>query len=163
MGSVKTLSVGAALCFLCLGLTTAVSAEELIVVASKATYSASQKWVDFLTSYEVPLKHVTPRDFDRYKKSQFVVLMGGIDEPDGIKALAKEALSEDELKYIARKGNGEMYFKFKLWDPMQTVIVFAGSDRATAEAARIKNKKVWWNTFISWFDLDAEADAFHVY
>ena len=32
------------------------------------------------------------------------------------------------------------------------------------EAARKKNKRDWWNTFISWFDLDAEMDdQFHVY
>ncbi|MBW1999102.1 MAG: hypothetical protein JRJ29_14205 [Deltaproteobacteria bacterium] len=164
MRVIRTLTVGAALCLLCVGLTNTASAKELIVVASKATYEASQKWVDFLTLHEVPLKHITPQEFNKYKKSPFIVLMGGIDEPDGIMALAKEVLSEDEFRYIAQKGNGEMYLKFKVWDPMQTVIVFAGSDGAAAEAARKKNRKVWWDTFISWFDLDAEmGDQFHEY
>jgi hypothetical protein len=57
-----------------------------------------------------------------------------------------------------------MYFKFKVWDPMQTVILFVGSDLASVEAARKKNKEHWWNTFITWFSLDAEMeDSFHVY
>jgi len=148
---------------LCIAMANTAMAQDLIVVATKATSQDAQKWTDFLMSNEVPLKHITPQEFEKYKKEQFVVLMGGMDEPDGIRELAKETLSEEEFEYVTQKGNGEMYFKFKVWDPMQTVIVFAGSDRAAAEAARIKNKRDWFNTFITWFDLEAAEETLHVY
>jgi hypothetical protein len=146
------------------GIIQTAAASDLIVVATKDTYEASQKWVDFLTLNEVPIQHVTPQEFDKYKKEPYVVLMGGMDEPDGIKVLAKEILAEDELEYISQKGNGEIYFKFKVFDPMQTIIVFAGSDRDAAAAARKKNKSDWLDSFIQWFDLDMEQEGkFHVY
>jgi len=149
---------------MCVGIAQTATANDLIVVATKAAYDASQEWVDFLTLNEVPVQHVAPEDFDEYRKEPFVVMMGGMDEVDGIKALAKEILAEDELKYVSQKGNGELYFKFKVFDPMQTIIIFAGSDRAAAAAARKKNKDVWLNSFISWFDLNIDMKhKFHVY
>jgi hypothetical protein len=164
MRLIRTLVIIATLFSLLSGFTATAQEKELIIVATKATFEAAQKWVDFLTFNEVPFKHVTPRDFGKYQKNPFVVLMGGMDEPDGIKALATEILSADELKSVTQKGSGEMIFKFKAWDPMQTVIVFAGSDRAAAEAARIREKRDLFNLFITWFDLDADIeDQFHVY
>jgi hypothetical protein len=162
---IKNIAIFAVLMsIMCVCLVQMATASDLIVVATKDTYEASQKWVDFLTLNEVPVKHVTPREFDKYKKEPYVVLMGGMDEPDGIKVLAKEILAEDELEYVLQKGNGEIYFKFKVFDPMQTIIVFAGSDRAAAAAARKKNKSYWLDSFIQWFDLDMEQEGkFHVY
>lgn len=149
---------------MCVGIAQTAVANDLIVVATKAAYDASQKWVDFLTLNEVPVQHVTPQKFDKYKKEPFVVLMGGMDEPDGIKAFAKEILAEDELKHVSEKGNGELYFKFKVFDPMQTIIVIAGSDMTAVVEARKKYKNEWLNSFITWFDLDMEMEhKFHVY
>ena len=152
-----------ALCLLCFSAATTVLAEELIVVASKATYEASQKWVDFLTFNEVPLKHVIPQEFDTYKRNKYMVIMGGLDEADGIKGLAKELLDEGEFKDVSRKGNGDIFLKFQVYDPMQTIIMFTGSDMAAAEKARQDNRETWWDSFITWFDLDAEMEGFHVY
>ena len=164
MKTIRTTITAVILAILLLYLTSAAIAKELIVVATDTTYESSLQWVDFLTLNEVPFKHVTPQEFENNKKDPYVVIIGGVDEPDGIKSLIKEILTEDEVKHISQKGNGEIYFKFQVWDPMQTVIVFAGSSRAEAESARKKNKKDWWNTFISWFDLEVEMeDAFHVY
>jgi len=139
-------------------------AGDLIVVASQETLTAAQEWVDFLTLNEVPLKHVTPKEFEKFRKERVVVIMGGLDEEDGIRALAEEVLTESEFKDISQTGKGKMYFKFTVWDPMQTVIVIAGSDGPATEKARVDNKKDWWNTFITWFELDVEMeDSFHVY
>ena len=149
---------------ICITTTKTAAANDLIIVSTKATYEASQEWVDFLTLSEVPVQHVTPQEFGKYKKEPYIVLMGGLDEPDGIKTLAAEILAKDELEYISQKGNGEIYFKFQVFDPMQTIIVFAGSDRSAAAAARKKSKDDWLNTFISWFNLDIEMEGgLHVY
>jgi glycine betaine/choline ABC-type transport system substrate-binding protein len=163
MRFVKTLAVATALFLLCCGSATTALSKDLIVVASKATYEAAHEWVGFLTIQEVPLKHVTPQDFKAHEKEPYVVVMGGLDELDGIKEIARELLSEEEFKHVSQNGMGETYFKFKVWDPMQTVIMFVGSDMAAAEKARIKSKENWWNTFILWFDLEAEMEGFHVY
>ena len=152
------------LTIICITTTKAATANDLIIVCTKATYEASQEWVDFLTMNEVPVRHVTLKEFDKYKKKPYVVLMGGLDEPDGIKTIAAEILAEDELEYVSQKGNGEIYFKFQVFDPMQTIIVFAGADRSAADAARKKSKDDWLNTFISWFNLDMEmGGGLHVY
>ena len=163
MRLVKTLTVGMVLCLLCLIVATTAMAEELIVVASEATFEASQKWVDFLTLNEVPLKHVTPQEFDKVKKSKYLVIMGGLDEANGIKGIAKELLDDGEFKDISQKGNGDIFFKFQKWDPMQTIIMFVGSDMAAADKARQESREDWWNSFILWFDLDADMEGFHVY
>ncbi|MFC1892265.1 hypothetical protein ACFLZT_07735, partial [Thermodesulfobacteriota bacterium] len=130
---------------------------------SEATFEASQKWVDFLTLNEVPLKHVTPQEFDKVKKNKYVVVMGGLDEAEGIKELAKELLDDGEFKHISQKGNGDIFFKFQVYDPMQTVVMFVGSDMAAADKARQDSREDWWNSFILWFDLDADMEGFHVY
>jgi len=149
---------------MCAGIVQTAAASDLIVVATKDTYEASQKWVDFLTLNEVPIQHVSPQEFDKYTKEPYVVLMGGMDEPDGIRVLAKEILAEDELEYVSQKGNAEIYFKFKVFDPMQTIIIIVGSDMAAAAAVRKKNKNLWMNSFIQWFDLDMEMEhKFHTY
>ncbi len=163
MRFVKTSAVAAALFILCSGFATIALSNDLIVVASDAAYEAAQEWIGYLEIHEVPLKHVTPQDFKAHEKEPYVVMMGGLDEQDGIKELAGEILSEDELKRVSQNGVGETYFKFKVWDPMQTVIMFVGSDMAAAEEARIKSKENWWNTFILWFDIEAEMEGFHVY
>ncbi len=163
MRLVKTLTAGMVLCLLCLSVATTAMAEELIVVASEATFEASQKWVDFLTLNEVPLKHVSPQEFDKVKKNKYVVVMGGLDEADGIKGLAKELLDDGEFKHINQKGNGDIFFKFQVYDPMQTIILFVGADMAAADKARQDSREDWWNSFILWFDLDADMEGFHVY
>ena len=153
----RTATVAAVIAILCMALAHTAMAEDLIVVATKATYQASQKWVDFLISNEVPVKHVTPQEFAKYKKEKYVVLMGGMDEPNGIKDIAKEVLTEEEFQWVTQEGNGDMYFKFKVWDPMQSIIVFAGANRTAAETARKDNKDVWWDLIVNWFDLDIDT------
>ena len=116
-----------------------------------------------ITNYEKLMTQFGMDSFDKFKTNPYVVIMGGMDEADGIKGLAKELLDDGEFKDASKKGNGEMFLKFKKWDPMQTVIMFAGSDMAAAAEARQENRETWWNSFITWFDLEADMEGFHVY
>jgi hypothetical protein len=136
-------------------------AQDLIVVANDDTYKAAQKWVDFLLSKMISLKHVAPGEFANYKTEQYIVLMGSIDEPGGIAGLLKEALSDSEFEAISKdKG---MYIKSDVWGEDQGVIVFAGANKAAAEAARTGNKEEWWNELVIWFDIEEGGAALHGY
>jgi hypothetical protein len=127
-------------------------AQDLIVVASDAAYKDAQKWADFLMSQQISLKHAAPGEFANFKKEQYIVLMGGVDEPGGIAGILKEALSDTEFE-AASKDKG-FYIKSDVWGEDQGVIVFAGANRAAAEAARLENKEEWWNELVIWFDIE---------
>jgi hypothetical protein len=150
----KTIIELAVVVTLSLALTSMAMAQDLIVVASKAAYQDAQKWGDFLKSQDVPLKHVTPGEFANYKTEQYIILMGGVDEPDGIKDLLKKALSDREFASISKEGNKGMFVKSDVWGEGQEVIIFTGSNRAAAEAARLENKEEWWNEIVTWFDIE---------
>ena len=111
----RTIIVLAVVATLSLALASMAMARDLIVVASKAAYQDVQKWVDFLRSKHVPLKHVTPGEFANYKKEQYIILMGGVDEADGIKDLLKKALSDREFELISKEGNKGMFVKSDVW------------------------------------------------
>jgi hypothetical protein len=159
----KTIIILAVVAILSLALASMAMAQDLIVVASKATYQDAQKWADFLNSQDVPLKHVTPGEFASYKNEQYIILMGGVDEPDGIKDLLKAALSDKEFELISKEGNKKMYMKSGVWGEEQEIIIFAGSNRAASEAARKENKEEWWNEICIWFDIEPGGPALHGY
>jgi len=159
----RTIIVLAVVAILSLALASMAMAQNLIVVANKDTYQAAQKWVDFLIAQELPLKHVTPGEFANYKKEQYIVFMGSVDEAGGIRELLKEALSDKEFQSISKEGNKEMYIKSDVWGEGQEVIIFAGSNRAAAEAARKGNKEEWWNEISIWFEIEEGGPALHGY
>lgn len=159
----RTIIVLAVVATLTLALASMAMAQDLIVIASKAAYQDAQRWADFLKSKDVPLKHVTPGEFANYKKEQYIVLMGDVDEADSIKNLLKEALSDREFELITKEGNKGMFVKSDVWGEGQEVIIFAGSNRATAEAARKENKEEWWNEISMWFEIEDAGPALHGY
>ena len=155
MKAKKTLLIFAAFLAMSLALSpmAALGQDQLIVVATKQTYQDAQRWVDFLTSQGLVLKNVEPSQFSQYKESQYIVLMGGVDEP-GMKELVKEAVGEKELAALSQKGVGKMYVKSGTWSQGQDVIVFAGSDAKAAEKARMDAKDEWFELFAEWFGLE---------
>ena len=126
----------------------------LIVVATKATYQAAQRWVDFLTAQGVELKNVEPAEFKNYEKEKYVVLMGGMDEPGGIKDLVTKAVGEKDAAALSKKGGEKMYIRSSVWSPGQNVIVFAGPDGAAAEKARKESREDWMEMLAEWFDIE---------
>ena len=137
-------------------------ADDFIIVCSDATWNASQNWIGFLKVNEVPLKFVKPSEFQKYKEERFIAILGGVDEPDGIKDIAKEVLSNEEFQWVSRKDNGKMYLKSNVWGPGQNVILFVGSDQKAAERARTSSKDEWLGKLSKWFDIQ-EGTSFHTY
>lgn len=137
----------------------AASAADMIVVATKATFTKAKPWVDFLKSKEVPVKNVLPSEFAKYQGEPYVVLMGGMDEAGGIKGLAKKALTPEEFAWITTAGHKKMYIKFNVWTGGQEVMIFAAADGPGAQAVRKESRDEWWETVSEWFEIYEEVEG----
>ncbi len=74
------------------------------------------------------VKRVTAAQFDAYKQSPFVIILGGPDAYDGVGAYVREALTADEQNSI-RTGTRGIIIKSDVWSNGQVVLVLAGPDR----------------------------------
>ena len=141
----------------------AFAGDEVVVVATPKTFEASAAWAEYLEEQEVPLKHMTPQAFAADKKAPFVVIMGSLDETDGVKALVAECLSKTEFQRASQVDTGEVFFKSKTWAPNQSIIVITGSDWPSTEAARKDYREEWLDELGKWFDLDLSGPTMHSY
>lgn len=131
-------------------------ADDLIVIASPSTQQGSQNWFDFLKANEIPVKVVNPGEFGSHKQEEYIVIIGSMDESDGIKAILKETLTGEELQWVSKDGNGEMYLKSDKWTQGQHIIVFAGYSQRIAEAVRKANRDDWFENISEWFGIESE-------
>ncbi|MBW2031668.1 MAG: hypothetical protein JRJ03_20230 [Deltaproteobacteria bacterium] len=137
-------------------------ADELIVVGTEKTIQESQPWVDFLKSNEVPMRVVSPEYYGNYKQAGFIIIMGGLDEPGGIKDIAEEVLGKEELESVTRGNTGRMFLKPDLWTSGQYVVLFVGPDGKAAIEARKANKEKWWDIITEYFEIEG-GGGFHTY
>lgn len=160
-----------ALTVLCIILSRPVIAEELVIVATNDTFQEAQGWVDFLEAKEIAVKHITPKEYSGGHEAKYFVIMGGMDEEDGIQVIVKDLLASEEFQWVSRKDNGKMYTKYILpentgssnsWGEGQNFIIFAGSSRIMAAEARENSRQNWWEELSIWFDID-ESPTIHAY
>ncbi|MBW1916244.1 MAG: hypothetical protein JRI86_15140 [Deltaproteobacteria bacterium] len=156
---------------ICIFYVPSVMAEDLTIVATDEAYQEAQGWVDFLRAKEIPLTHVTPQEFAKGSEAKYIVLMGGMDEPEGIRDIAQKVLSKEELQSIFQDGNGKAFKKYimpknakgpQMWGATVNHIIFTGTDLAAAVKARKNSKDMWWEELSVWFDID-ESPAMHPY
>jgi uncharacterized protein YgbK (DUF1537 family) len=129
-------------------------AQDLIIVGTGSTMEASQDWLSFLETQEVPCVVVNPAEFGEHKKGDYVVVIGSMDESEDIKAILKEVLTTEEMDWISQPGNGNMYVKTDVWIPGQKVIVIAGSHQIITEQARKATREDWFELLTDWFDIE---------
>ena len=146
--------------FLTFGLAQYAAAGDLIVVASKTAQKASQDWLSFLESKEIPVKLVTPDSFSSVKDQLNIIVLGSIDESKEITEIAKDALTEDEFKSIGTEA--KMYYKPQAWNVGQKVILFLGPNLESVVDARISSQEEWYAMLQEWFDID-DSQGFHLY
>jgi hypothetical protein len=139
-----------------------VAAKDLIIVASKTTQEASQDWIDFLESNEIPMKIITPDSFSKYKEELYIIVLGSVNESEGIAAIAEEALTAEEFQNISNNSEGKMFFKPQAWNVGQKVILFLGSNQEAVTKARKASRDEWFDMLKDWFDIE-DVDSFHVY
>ena len=145
-----------------LGLAQNAAARDLIVVASKATQNASKDWLGFLESKEIPVELVTPDSFSEFKEELYIVVLGSLDESNGIVEIAKDALTEDEFTALEKSSEGKMFYKPQAWNVGQKVILILGPNREATKEARISSQEEWYDMLKEWFDIE-DTEGFHVY
>ena len=137
------------------------AARDLIVVATKATQTASRDWLSFLESKEIPVKLVTPDSFSGYKEELYIFVLGSLDESK-VADIAKDALTEDEFKDLEKSDEGKMFYKPQAWNVGQKVILVLGPSREAVIETRISSQEEWYGMLKEWFDIE-DTEGFHVY
>ncbi len=148
--------------FLTLGMVQNASARDLIVVADKAIQNASKDWLGFLESKEIPVKLVTPESFSDYKDELYIFVLGNLDGSEGIKEIAKDALTADEYKAVSEGSAGKMYYKPQAWNIGQKVILILAPKKESLKDARVESHEEWYEMLKEWFDIE-DTEGFHVY
>ena len=146
--------------FFTIGFVQNAAARDLIVVATKDTQKACKDWLGFLESKEIPVKLVTPDSFSSVKDELYIVVMGSLDESNGIAEIAKEALTADEFKSAGSEG--KMFYKPQAWNVGQKVIIFLGPNLQAVRENRVSTQEEWYEMLKEWFDIE-DTEGFHVY
>ncbi len=133
------------------------AADELVVVATPESYAKAADWQKFLTSKNIPLKNVAPSDVAAFKDAQRVVLLGPLDEPNGIKPLVEKALIKAEFEKMNQPGSSAMFVKSDVWSKGQEVIVYTGMGDKGVETARKANRAEWIDVIFGWYGLEADV------
>ncbi|NJE85227.1 hypothetical protein E3E23_05230 [Thermococcus sp. CX2] len=81
-----------------------------------------------LETLGLSVKRVTANEFEAYKESPIVVILGGPEAYDGVGSYVQQALSLEEQNAII-DGEAGMFIKTDVWVEGQVVIVLAGQDR----------------------------------
>jgi hypothetical protein len=129
-------------------------AADLLIVSTKETQQAAQKWLSYLKTQDIYFTAVEPSDFEENKTAEYIIVYGSMDEGDAVKKIIKDALSTQELNWISKEGNGNLFFKSDVWGSGQQVMVITGSNRKVAEETRISYRDDWFDTLVEWFDLE---------
>ena len=129
-------------------------AADLLIVSTKTTQQAAQKWLSYLETQDIYFDVIEPSDFDSNKTAEYIIVYGSMDEDASMKKIIKDALSTQELNWISKEGNGNLFFKSDVWGSGQQVMVIAGSSRTVAEQTRISYRDDWFDTLVEWFDLE---------
>lgn len=83
---------------------------------------------EHLENLGVVVVKVKPEEFEKYKDSKLVIILGGPKAYGGVGDYVKQALSSEEQERII-KGEQGIFIKRDVWTEKQIVIVLAGKDR----------------------------------
>jgi hypothetical protein len=131
----------------------AMAAEDTMkYVAGSETLSKSVQFIDFMKKNQITVDVVAPADAESVKRSNVVVIEGGMDDA-AIKKLVTDVAGAAEAGSVAKAGAKKMFMKENMWQPGQKVLVFAGANAEAAAACRVENRETWLKYFKDWFDL----------
>lgn len=111
------------------------SIDPVIIVANSVDGELNTKPTDFICQ-EREVKSIEPEDFDEYKSSSYIVILGG-HKAEGTGDIVKEALSDDDKKLLSTET--AMIIKFNVWRTNQIVVILAGPDREHTQKACEQN------------------------
>lgn len=154
MKAKKLLMILGMVAVLGLALVPVASAAEIVVVSTPESYAKAADWQKFLGSKQIPLKNVAPSNLAAFKDAQYVVLLGPLDEANGIKPLVEKALIKAEFDQMMQPGSSAMFVKSNVWSQGQEVIIYTGMGDKGVETARKANRAEWMDVIFGWFGLE---------
>jgi hypothetical protein len=141
----------------------AIAAEDTMkFVAAPASLTKAGAFIGFMKKNQITVETVAPADAAAFKKSNVVVIEGGMDDA-ATKALVTEVVGAAEAGPLAKDGAKKMFMKENMWQPGQKVLVFAGNNAESAAAARTENREAWFKYFKAWFELDESPEGLKGY
>ena len=142
--------------------TWALAQDTMYLVAGQASLVKAQRWMDFLKKNEITVEHAVPSELASVKKKKYVTIIGGMDEP-GMKDILTEVLGASEASALSQAGAKKMFLKENLWVAGQRMLVFAGDNAESAEAARTESRDIWMKYLKDWFDLGEGPSGLKAY
>jgi hypothetical protein len=135
----------------------------LIMVSNDAVYALTDPIIKFIETRGVPVLRLSAAEFEKYKTSKYIALLGGPNTSDGVGNVAKQLLAPDEQGLMAQTGNKKMYLKTNKWADEQYILVFAGFDDAAVYRLMINTKEQWWAYISSWFNIELTHEEVYGY
>lgn len=107
---------------------------EIIILANDIDWKLKGEELKLdLEKAEFKVKRVTAQEFEKYKKKNLIIILGGPDAPQGVGNYVRQALTKDEQNEV-REGKRTIFIKTDVWSKPQIVIILAGKNRnATAD------------------------------
>jgi hypothetical protein len=136
-------------------LSSAFAFDKLFIVANPAALGLAKDFITTLNNESIPLGMVMDQ-FEKVKKEKYIIVLGGAKGPGSVDEFVRQVLTPQEQE-SGNKPGGKMFVKENVFAQGQTIIVFTGTDDASAADARKNNRKAWWPYLVKWFDLDTST------
>ena len=104
-----------------------------ILLANDIDFNRAKTLVEFLEGNGFEVIRITARELEEYKAENLIIILGGVDAPDGVGSIVKEVLDEREQELT--RLSARYFVKTDVWAPNQRVFVFAGADRDQTKQA----------------------------
>ena len=112
--------------------------EPVVLLTNSIDKELNSEFINFLEA-ERSVNLVDASEFENYKNSTYIAILGGDKAPEGVGDIVDMVLSAQEKNDIAQKER--MLIKLNLWKEGQVVVFLAGPDRErTREACQESSK-----------------------
>jgi hypothetical protein len=129
--------------------------EKLFIVANQTALNLAKEFVTTLNNESIPLSVVMDQ-YDKVKKEKYIIVLGGAKGPGSVDEFIRQVLTPQEQQAGNQPG-GKIFIKENVFNQGQVIIVFAGSDEASAAEARKNSRKTWWPYLAKWFEIDSSS------
>lgn len=115
------------ICLLLMGITyPGNSSESLVILTNSIDMELNSDLINFLGT-ERTITLVDADEFEAYKTSTHILILGGFRAPEGVGEIVDRELNQQEKEEITREKR--MIVKLNLWKDGQVVVILAGPDR----------------------------------
>lgn len=113
---------------------------KITVLANSVDYNLASGFFGFLENNGIEVTRTIGSEFNRYKDSKFIVILGGPDAYNGVGDIVSGVITDREAENIREEGSGKMIVKTNVWRKGQVVMILAGSNREMTQEACEENK-----------------------